>query len=539
MPSILSKFVPYSDLCLPFNCYEVGHTWTPYCSKSAFDIGSYAFMEAFKMYSGLYLFNQAVSGRYDVKNFLKTLQSILRSSAFIGFNAYAVLVLFCFSSRCLGRIYLSLIGHVPSILGSFMAIHIEKSSRRGPLAFYVANIATETLYRLLVYKKLLKPLPYGEVILFTSAMSVMVYFVKKNGFSNDAISFALKLVIGKQEFIKSSCSNATVKTSCTSYTTSTTTITTTSSSSDRLPQLENSTNSTSSPPIDSLAYGSNGIHHRGLGSSRSRSSSQLLSSCSFESSTWITKIASLIQSMATSPYSSTCNPPNSWPTKYIPCSSHPHSSCLKYISEALMGRFLLGWAGSSVVRIALGTWKRRQLNINQISSQFSNQESIKFGLFLATMASLYKASNCVIRRTATSDHNWHGALSGAIAGLSMLFYPSKTIAQYILWKAIEITFWDAVKNGIIKHPDFITSSIYSLSCSQLFFVAVISPTNLRPSYMKFLDRFTHHALHLLNRNIIDLFGTGSSTGFDTYIPNLDLKHTSRQFQEAVLVWTIR
>lgn len=40
---------------LPFNCYELGHTWNPNCTGAAVDMGAAAFKDALKMYTTCYL----------------------------------------------------------------------------------------------------------------------------------------------------------------------------------------------------------------------------------------------------------------------------------------------------------------------------------------------------------------------------------------------------------------------------------------------------------------------------------------------------
>ncbi|XP_015793012.1 transmembrane protein 135-like [Tetranychus urticae] len=469
MPSIFSKLIPFPDISLPFNCYEVGHTWTPFCSQAALDIGGSVFYEGLKMYTGVYLFGQMMARRFDYKSFRETVKSILRSSTFLGFNAFAVLVLFCFSFRSVGKLYLSLIGHLPSIIGSYMAIHLEKPSRRGPLAFYVANIAAETLFQIAVANGLIKPVKNGEVVLFALTTGVLVYFIKKNGIGNDMISSILKLIIGKGELTRKKLEMAVDKA-----------------------EIKLSKPLTTSHPLKS----------------------------SYLRSLFVKSVNSL---SFIYDHHQTC----------------PHSSsCLTYATTTFLQRFIISWTGISIIPIIL----RSPSNITSLSALtkgLSSRSNIKFGMFLGLFASTFKVFSCLLRRYDNSPKNWHGIVAGLAAGSSMALYPSKTIAQYMFWKMVETLFWEGVRAGKVKYSETIICLTYAIACSQLFYVAVICPTYMRPSYMRFLDRFTHQCLRLLNRNVIDLFGTKSSAGFKPFIPNLDLKFTSRQFQEAVLVWTIQ
>jgi hypothetical protein len=76
---------------------------------------------------------------------------------------------------------------------------IERPSRRPALAIYVANVATETIFRIFIARGYFTPINRGEILLFTVTMSILLYSVKKNGFGNDPVSLALKFIIGREE----------------------------------------------------------------------------------------------------------------------------------------------------------------------------------------------------------------------------------------------------------------------------------------------------------------------------------------------------
>lgn len=50
--AVLSKL---RELSLPYNCYEVGHTWTPECYEAALSVGFCCLIEGMKIYAPLYL----------------------------------------------------------------------------------------------------------------------------------------------------------------------------------------------------------------------------------------------------------------------------------------------------------------------------------------------------------------------------------------------------------------------------------------------------------------------------------------------------
>lgn len=131
-------------------------------------MGLIVFSESLKLYTPLYLANQVLfSRKFDGNSTVESLRSILRSSAFLGINAFLVIAIFCLSRHLFGRFYYSLVAVVPGFFGSLLAILVERPSRRRALAFYVANIASETAYRILASRGYINPVPGGRMMLFT------------------------------------------------------------------------------------------------------------------------------------------------------------------------------------------------------------------------------------------------------------------------------------------------------------------------------------------------------------------------------------
>ena len=129
----------------------------------------------------------------------QTFQSIARSSLFLSFNGFSVILLFCLTRRLTGKFYYSLCAYTPAFIGSLLAIMIERPSRRPALAVYVANIASETIYRIFRARGYIQPVKNGQILLFTVSMSILLYLIKKNGFGTDPVSLALKFIIGREE----------------------------------------------------------------------------------------------------------------------------------------------------------------------------------------------------------------------------------------------------------------------------------------------------------------------------------------------------
>lgn len=80
------------------------------------------------------------------------------------------------------------------------AILIERPSRRPLLTMYVANVATETLWRMMSSRGLVKSVKNGQVLIFGAAMSTLVYFFRSGwhkGQKKDSIFDIVRFMVGK------------------------------------------------------------------------------------------------------------------------------------------------------------------------------------------------------------------------------------------------------------------------------------------------------------------------------------------------------
>jgi hypothetical protein len=126
MPSILSKLL-LPEWSFPYNCYEIGHTWTPYCSEAAFDVALIVFRQSLKLYTPLYLANQFVFQRkYDYQTFRQTFISVMRSSIFLAFTGLSTLSFFCGIRRITDKFYWVLVAWTPAFFANCLSILIER-----------------------------------------------------------------------------------------------------------------------------------------------------------------------------------------------------------------------------------------------------------------------------------------------------------------------------------------------------------------------------------------------------------------------------
>ncbi|XP_077869273.1 transmembrane protein 135-like, partial [Saccoglossus kowalevskii] len=143
-------------------CYELGHTWTPSCWGAFFHIANKTFKRSVEIYAPLYILTALIRKR-DAGYFTKKMiLEILQSSLFLSTNGTLYLGFFCVARNLLGAFYYWSCFLLSGIPASYIAISIERKSRRGILALYVSNLAVEAIYNMLKSRGLVKPISNGE-----------------------------------------------------------------------------------------------------------------------------------------------------------------------------------------------------------------------------------------------------------------------------------------------------------------------------------------------------------------------------------------
>ena len=531
------------------------------------------------MYTALYTFNQIVSKRTDAQATANSLRSIIQSSFFLGFNAYAVIIIFCMTRRVMGKFYYILAAHIPAIIGSFLAIQLERPSRKAALSFYVANVAGETVFNKLVHKGFFPVIPKGEVALFATSTAGLLYLLHKNGFGKDPVSFGFRFLLGK-EFSEASVSidrtrGRSSKQADNKKETEGELVISKSQDQDRgsgdgeeeeetgtakdeessvyrireqeqeITGVTGITDPLSAPINEQIRrngrttfvspdylINDQAVINWACPHSRLRASSALSDSDLAAAAPLLRSPGGTLSSL----WSLLCAP------------SLASSSCSLHAVHAFIRNFLIAFTGQTAVSLLM----RPHLLIRDPvrvmrHTLLQDNRNLKVGLFVASFAALFKGSSCLIRSAGRrhpelghrmQDQKMVTLVSGLIAGSAMLFSPSSTAAQYMMWKLIETVYFDAVRKGKLKYVDFTMNMLYAVSTAQLFYVAVMEPKMMRKSYTKWLNRVTRNSFGLLNRSVIDIFGTESSFGYTIPDLNLDLNHCSDKFKESVLVWMI-
>uniref|UniRef100_UPI00358DE174 transmembrane protein 135 isoform X1 n=1 Tax=Myxine glutinosa TaxID=7769 RepID=UPI00358DE174 len=184
---------------LPLDCDEIGHTWSTSCITSFADVTLAALDESFRIYTPLYLLAALLRRKKSSYYLYRLLPELLQSVAFLSSNAGLFIAMFCILRKVLGKFYVWSAGFGSALPASYLAILLERKSRRGLLTIYMANLATETLFRMCVSRGLLHPIRYGEVLLFCITSSLYLYLFRcKDGLQGFTFS-ALKFLVGRED----------------------------------------------------------------------------------------------------------------------------------------------------------------------------------------------------------------------------------------------------------------------------------------------------------------------------------------------------
>ncbi|XP_064594316.1 transmembrane protein 135-like isoform X2 [Liolophura sinensis] len=70
----------------------------------------------------------------------KLLYEILQSTLFLGTNGCLFISFFCVWRKLIGKLYMLNLAYLPALCASYVAILLERKSRRGILAAYTSNV---------------------------------------------------------------------------------------------------------------------------------------------------------------------------------------------------------------------------------------------------------------------------------------------------------------------------------------------------------------------------------------------------------------
>lgn len=215
-------------------------------------------------------------------------------------------------------------------------------------------------------------------------------------------------------------------------------------------------------------------------------------------------------------------------------------NCSIYVLKGFLKPFLV----SSLVQLASKTLLKPKLLLDRPSiliDEIRNLSNYKFGLFNGVFASIFKFTNCLLRRKSDGRREWHAFVGALAAGPFMFLNPNISIAHYVMWKALESVYNEAVKFKLVKHKEFYPGLLYAIATSQIFYTAIVEPEYLKPSYMKFVNRVTDNQVNLFNRPLFRGFFNRLD---DEYLirkalePTRDVlpEFTSNHYKEMISTW---
>ncbi|XP_054555565.1 transmembrane protein 135 isoform X3 [Talpa occidentalis] len=406
---------------LPHNCYEVGHTWHPSCGVAFLQITGGALEESLKIYAPLYLIAAILRKRKLDYYLHKLVPEILQSASFLTANGALYMAFFCILRKILGKFYSWSPGFGAALPASYVAILIERKSRRGLLTIYMANLATETLFRMCVARGIITTIRNGEVLLFCITAAMYMFFFRrkpakpqgknhmlkhhlflklcKDGLKGFAFS-ALRFIVGKEEIPTHSYSPEAA-----------------------YAKVEQKTEKHDEKP---------------------------------RRMNLIALIRKLVDSI---------------------CKHGPRHRCCKHYEDNCISYCI-------------------------------------------------KGTSCFLRWVRNLDDELHAIIAGFLAGVSMMFYKSTTISMYLASKLVETMYFKGIETGKVPYFPHADTIIYSISTAICFQAAVMEVQTLRPSYWKFLLRLTKGKFAVMNRKVLDVFGTSASKHFQDFVPRLDPRYTT-------------
>ncbi|XP_060535730.1 transmembrane protein 135-like isoform X2 [Cylas formicarius] len=402
-----------------------------------------------------------MKGRVPTKEDLrKTLHGIAQSTAFLSFTGFGYSLFLCSLRRLLGHFNVLTVSALPAFLASALAILIERPSRRTLLCLYVSNVATETVWNMLVARHLVRNVAYGDVAIFGASMALLLTYFKGGCHkeTNDPMFRVLRFVLGPYEEKDFRPRSSQMNT------------------------FHRQQATTTNDPDDGRGW----RRRQGAPPRKNRV---------------LAFVAGALKAYKRLVYRLKCG------DRHHAC-PHPFG-CLYYVVQGGAKMFGVGFAIQVALKFALNS--RRVLRSAAAARHlFMRKETLGLGLFLGTYSAVFRGALCALRRLYGEDRPWYAVPAGLLAAFAFKRYPDTTVALYVMWKAAQITYSLGIQKGYLPEVPGFTELLYCVSTAVLFHAAILEPTNLRPSYWKFLHSISGGRIACMNRAPLDAWGLGTS-----------------------------
>uniref|UniRef100_A0A673HRF3 Transmembrane protein 135 n=1 Tax=Sinocyclocheilus rhinocerous TaxID=307959 RepID=A0A673HRF3_9TELE len=205
------------------------------------------------------------------------------------------------------------------------------------------------------------------------------------------------------------------------------------------------------------------------------------------------------------------------------CCKHYQDNCISYCVKGFIRMFSVGYLIQCCLKVP-SAFRQAFTKPSRLLWLLYNKENFQLGAFLGSFVSIYKGTSCLLRWMRNLDDELHALIAGFLAGTSMFFYKSTSISMYLFSKLVETMYFKGIEAGRFPYFPHADTVIYAISTAICFQAAVMEVQNLRPSYWKFLLRLTKGRFALMNRKVLDVFGTEASKHFGDFTPKLDPRY---------------
>ncbi|KAF4793238.1 hypothetical protein TURU_113263 [Turdus rufiventris] len=171
--------------------------------------------------------------------------------------------------------------------------------------------------------------------------------------------------------------------------------------------------------------------------------------------------------------------------------------------------FSIGYLIQCCLRIP-STFRHLLTQPSRLLSLFYNKENFQLGAFLGSFVSIYKGTSCFLRWVRNLDDELHALVAGCLAGISMMFYKSTTISMYLVSKLVETIYFKGIESGKVPYFPHADSIIYAISTS-ICFQACVAGTR-RPN----LDQFMNGVIKVVKKNKMEIGCNTPKIGIQTW-----------------------
>ncbi|KAJ8924714.1 hypothetical protein NQ315_000866 [Exocentrus adspersus] len=458
MSQTFSKIIPVTS-SIPTSCVDYVHPWTDSCLQAICGLYLYCMFDSLRVYGTVYMLTLLMKGRIPTKDDIKkTLYGIVQSTAFLSGTGFGYSLFLCSLRRLLGHFNILTVSAMPAFLASVFSILIERPSRRTLLALYVSNVATETVWNMAKSRNWVHNIRYGDVAIYSVSMALLLTYFKGGYHKNsDSMFRVLRFVVGPYE------------------------------------EKDYSTRSSQAG-----GFYRQHVQNNPNDGSRNRSGSWQARN---KKNIVLHVVNQMLRVYKKLVYKIKCC------DRHIAC-PHPFS-CLYYTLAGAGKMFSIGLGIQISLKLVLNI-KRIFQSPRNLKSILFKREMLNLASFLGAYSGLFRASLCILRRIRGKDSPSHALPAGLLAGLAFTRYPDTTVALYVMWKAAQITYNLGIDKGVFPKVPGFTEFLYCFSTAILFHAAILEPTNLRPSYWKFLHSISGGRIACMSRIPLDVWGLDTS-----------------------------